>query len=136
MTHLIEGGLTPQLFVERFKVDPEEIRPQDLPARASRPAPPTDLTVTASKCIDLQDSKARLWNEPEGAETRGDAAASDGLAVWMPGTHHEWAFQMLLSKLPASALAAVGSQCLSACAASSACTNMSATSNPVWSKIS
>ncbi len=106
MTHLNEGGLTPQLFVERFKVDPEEIRPQDLPARASRPAPPTDLTVTASKCIDLQDSKARLWNEPEGAETRGDAAASDGLAVWMPGTHHEWAFQMLLSKLPASALAA------------------------------
>ncbi len=105
MTHLNEGGLTPQVFMERFKVDPEEIKPQDLPARGARPAPPADLTVTAGKCIDLQDNKARLWNEPEGAETRGDAAASDKLAAWMPGTHHEWAFQMLLNRLPASALA-------------------------------
>jgi hypothetical protein len=53
--------------------------------------------------VDAQDNLARLFNEGEYAEVRADPAASDGLAVWMPGSHHEWAFQLPIERLPARA---------------------------------
>ncbi len=103
ITHLNEGGLTPQAFVARFAQDPPDPALADLPERSSNPPAPTDIANAASQGVDAQDDMARLWNEGEGAEIRADALASDGLAVWMPGTHHEWAFQVPLARLPARA---------------------------------
>jgi hypothetical protein len=105
MTHLNESGLTPQAFVARFAEDPPEPVLADLPKRRSNPPPPTDIpNIEARLAVDGQDDLARLWNEGEGAEVRADPLASDGLAVWMPGsTHREWAFQIPISHLPAGA---------------------------------
>jgi len=51
----------------------------------------------------VQDDAAILYREGELAEIRADATASDGAAVWMPGSHHEWALQIPVNKLPAAA---------------------------------
>ncbi len=100
MTHLNEGGTTPQAFCARFGIDPPE--PVQLPTRASKPAPPPGLSLEeVAKGVDIQDTFARLYREGEQSEVRADAAASDGLAIWMPGTHHEWAVQFPAEQLPA-----------------------------------
>jgi hypothetical protein len=69
-----------------------------LPTRGKNPPPPAGL----AQGIDLQDNLARLWQVPDNSELRGDPAASDGIACWMPGSHHEWAFQIPGDNLPAS----------------------------------
>lgn len=103
ITHLNEGGLTPQAFVARFREDPPEPAIADLPKRLPNPPVPADIANAASPGVDAQDDLARLWNEGEGAEVRADPLASDRLSVWMPGSHHEWAFQAPVSRLPARA---------------------------------
>lgn len=104
MTHVNEGGLTPAAFVARFQEDPPDPVVEPVPERGKNPAPPADLPgINPNACVDGQDNLARLWNEGEGSEVRGDPTASDGLAVWMPGSHFEWAFQVPLAALPARA---------------------------------
>lgn len=99
MTHLSEGGLTPQAFIARFAQD--EPDPAPLPSRNATPPPPDGVPGAGSKdCVDIQDDKAKLYREGELAEIRADPAASDGLAIWMPGSHHEWAVQFPFSALP------------------------------------
>lgn len=105
MTCVNEGGLTPAAFVERFKEDPPDpvVTPvSELPRRAARPAPPADIPgIDPAKCFDAQDNLARLYEDGVFSEVRADPASSDGLAVWMPGSHHEWAFQVPADRLPA-----------------------------------
>ena len=99
MTHLSEGGLTPRAFVARFAVDPPD--PTPLPARrASSDRPAGIAGANAATCVDVQDDKATLYREGELAEIAADPTASDGLAARMPGSHHEWAVQSPLAKLP------------------------------------
>jgi hypothetical protein len=100
MTHLNEGAVTPQAFVANLQKDPPDPVVATLSGRKATPLPPKDLPKTALKGVDAQDSLARLWNEGEGSETRDDPQASDGVAVWLPTTHREWAFQIPLSALP------------------------------------
>jgi hypothetical protein len=57
------------------------------------------------RCIDLQDNVAALYKPGEYAEIRPDLAASDRRAVWMPGSHQEWAFRIPGTALPAQARA-------------------------------
>lgn len=47
--------------------------------------------------LDLQDNQFSLARAGEWVETVEDAAASDGFAVRMPGTHREWAIQVPLT---------------------------------------
>ena len=102
MTHLNEGGFTPQAFAARLQVDPPE--PQPLPNRKLFSAPPPGLSASeVAGGIDVQDSAAQLYREGELCDLRGDTAASDGLAIWMPGNHHEWAVQFPSKVLPARA---------------------------------
>lgn len=101
MTHLNEGGLTPQAFVSRFAVDPDEPVVTPKPKRRRSSGPVDIPAAERAKGVDVQDNLARIYNEPDFGEVRGDAAASDGVAVWMPCTHHEWAFQVPFSSLPA-----------------------------------
>ena len=99
ITTLNEGGLTPRAFAARFQVDPQE--PQPLPNRNSTPAPPPGLSATErAGGIDVQDACAQLYREGELCDFRGDNLASDGLAIWMPGNHHEWAVQFPAKALP------------------------------------
>jgi hypothetical protein len=99
MTHINEGGETPQQLVAGFSQDPPEPVLRPLPKRV--PAPPLPAGIPdAESGVDVQDNLARLFNEGEFAEIRADPAASDGLAVWMPGSHHEWATQFPLASLP------------------------------------
>jgi hypothetical protein len=101
MTHINEGGTTPQAFVARFVVDPPEPTQAQLPKRKAAPPLPAGIPgANARTCVDVQDSYARLYNEGEMAEVRADPAASDDLAVWMPGSHHEWATQFPFAGLP------------------------------------
>lgn len=95
MTHVNEGGLTPAQFVARFAADPVE--PPPLPGRKAGVPLPADLDAKGHDVIDLQDDLARLANEPEWATLMADPAASDGIACRMPGSHHEWAFQIPVS---------------------------------------
>src|SRR5688572_14178985 len=60
--------------------------------------------LPAGEVIDLQDDLAKLFGEGNLAELRADPLASDGVACRMPGSHHEWAFQMPLSKARLSSL--------------------------------
>ncbi len=101
MTHVNEGGLTPEQLVARFEEDPPDPNIQPLPSRMKNPAPPVGMSAETG--VDVQDSWARLANEWVWAETRADASASDGLAVYMPGNHHEWAFQIPLDQVPQKA---------------------------------
>lgn len=104
MTHLSEAGLTPQAFVARFAEDPADPDTTALPKRGVNPPAPADIPGTnRRRDVDVQDNRARLWNEGEGAEVRADPAASDGIAVWMPGSHREWAFQIPFTALPGRA---------------------------------
>lgn len=94
VTHVNESGLSPQGFVDRLGPEPPPPILRVLPARPAKATPPQGLP----EGIDLQDDLANLWREPDGAELRPDPLASDGIACWMPGSHHEWAFQIPLSK--------------------------------------
>lgn len=99
ITHVNEAGLTPQAFVARFQTDPEEPDLRPLPPRKPNPYPPKGIPAG----IDGQDNFANLWQEPDNSQLRADPLASDGIACWMPGHHHEWAFQLPLDKFPALA---------------------------------
>ncbi|RYG23896.1 DUF4838 domain-containing protein [bacterium] len=94
VTHVNEGGLTPQAWAARFAVDPVE-----LPGRAAQAPWPSDFDAKGKTVIDLQDELARLANDPVWATLKADGSASDGIACWMPGSHHEWAFQIPLAEV-------------------------------------
>jgi len=103
MTHVNESRLTPDAFVARYAVDEPDPVPPVLPKRGERPGLPADIpdifTVAAS-VVDVQDDKAVIAQEGVWGEMLGDPVASDGLAVRMPTNHHEWAFQLPLSRAP------------------------------------
>ena len=99
-----EGGLTVDQFLERFVTDvPDTNGPPPIKRLINAP-PPADIPGTRAKnCIDLQDNAASLYKAGKFAEIRPDADASDHRAVWMPGSHREWAFRISGSSLPAKA---------------------------------
>lgn len=90
-----EGGLAVDKFLEPFATDmPDTNGPPPL-KRLNVAPPPADLPgIRPMACIDLQDNAASLFKAGEFADIRPDAAASDHRAVWMPGTHQEWAFRI------------------------------------------
>jgi len=90
MTAISEGGMPPAQFVPQVSGD---IAPPPTRHAATPPA------GVVRGWIDAQDNLARLWNEPDGASFFADAKASDGAACRMPGTHHEWAFQLPIEKI-------------------------------------
>ncbi|MGC8782766.1 MAG: DUF4838 domain-containing protein [Armatimonadota bacterium] len=101
MTHVNEGGLTPQKFVERFAVDePDPVIPESMRKTGMAP-PPADIPgVDPRACVDVQETVAHITNEGNWGVYAGDPLASDGLAVKMPGNHHEWAYHVPVSSLP------------------------------------
>jgi hypothetical protein len=102
ITHMSESGLTPERWAERFAVDPI---PVVLPDRAAVTSLPKDLALPpGAEVVEAQDDLARLFGEGDMAELRADSAASDGIACRMPGTHHEWAFQLSTKSLPSKVL--------------------------------
>jgi hypothetical protein len=103
MTHVNEGGLTPQQFVESLGEDDPEL--EKLPKRIPKEAPlPSDIPgIDQKKCVDVQDDKMSIAEEGRLGRRRVDPSASDYLAVWMPGWHHEWACQVHWKNLPAKA---------------------------------
>ncbi len=104
VTHVNESGLSPQGFIDRLGPEPPPPVLRVLPPRKVKVLPPAGL----QEGIDLQDDLANLWREPDGAELRPDPLASDGIACWMPGSHHEWAFQIPLSQAGEQAAQATG----------------------------
>ncbi|MGB9607962.1 MAG: hypothetical protein ACPL7E_05425, partial [bacterium] len=100
MTHVNEGGLTPQKFVESLGEDDPEI--EKLPKRIPKEAPlPKDIPgLDPKKCVDVQDDKMGIAEEGRLGKRRVDHNASDYLVVWMPGWHHEWACQIPWKNLP------------------------------------
>jgi hypothetical protein len=100
ITHIHEGGLTPQAFVTRLGEDLPPVA-VPLPRIGALPAPvPVPPGATG---IDLQEEAATLFQEGDLSEIRADAAASDGAAVRMPGDHNKWVFQIPVSRFPAPA---------------------------------
>ena len=100
-----EHGLTVEEFLKGFADDPPEKFGTPPPIRLKNPPPPKDLPVlNPEECVDLQDNVAALYLPGKFADIHPDEAASDKRAVWMPGTHEEWAFRIGGSKLPAKAL--------------------------------
>ncbi|MDW8290415.1 MAG: DUF4838 domain-containing protein [Armatimonadota bacterium] len=101
MTHVNEGGLTPQKFVERFAVDePDPVLP-DAARRGESLPPPADLQgVDPRRCVDAQEWMSQIANEGVWGVYASDPLASDGYAVKMPGNHWEWAYQLPVSLLP------------------------------------
>lgn len=106
MTRINEPGLTPKDFIARYAVDEPDPVPVVLPKRGERPPLPTDIpniAAVSAQVIDVQDDKATVIQEGIWGEMRGDPSASDGLAVRLPTTHHEWAFQLPLARLSENA---------------------------------
>jgi hypothetical protein len=102
ISQISEAGLKPERWIERFAVDPT---PVHLPGRVAKRPLPADITVpSGAEVLDIQDDEAKLYGEGDLAELRPDSAASDGIACFMPGTHHEWAFQLPASKMPKEAV--------------------------------
>ena len=64
--------------------------------RGDSPVPANCRNLPPEQWIDLQDVSGRLWREGTGSALKTDPKASDGVAAWMPGTHHEWAYQQAL----------------------------------------
>jgi hypothetical protein len=101
---LNEGGLQVQDFLKPFAQDTPDANGPPPSKRVLRAAPPVDLPgVKKNQCIDLQDNMAGLFKPGEYAEIRPDLAASDYRAVWMPGSHQEWAFRISGAALPTKA---------------------------------
>ena len=94
ITHLNEGGLTPQKFVGRFAQEPVGD-----PNRWLNPPAPADLGPVVGG-VDIQDELATLYNEGLFSEMRADPKASDGAAIWMPGDRSDWATQFPVARLP------------------------------------
>lgn len=100
VTHINEGGVTPAAFIKQFEIDPPEPVIASAPKRLRKSAPPEEAkSLKVGDWVDAQDNLASLWNTGEGAEVQSDPTASDGAAVWMPGSHHEWAFQIPLDRV-------------------------------------
>lgn len=89
MTHVNEGGLTPQAFAERFLATE---RPDPTPLPADLPK--------FGETISLQEGLVSLFERGTLSEIKPDPLASNGRAVWMPGIHHEWAYQLRLEAAP------------------------------------
>ena len=69
----------------------------DLGRHAAGP-PPGCGELATDRYVDIQDATFNLWHEGRGGSALvRDAEASDGVAAWMPGTHHEWAIQQRLN---------------------------------------
>lgn len=98
ITALDEGMMSPTGFLAGLGPEPPITKYVPLPTRKASPSPPAGVAAG----VDFQDDLANLWKVPTGSELRADPKASDGIAAWMPGNHHEWGFQMLLSKRPIS----------------------------------
>lgn len=98
---LNESGLTVEQFVARLSKDPDRQYGPPPPPRLITPRPPPDLTeAQLVGAVDVSDARANLARPGEWAEVRPDLAASDLRAVWMPGTHNEWACQFRVADLP------------------------------------
>jgi len=65
--------------------------------RIPSPPPLGCENLAEGQWIDLQDGGFNLWQEGTGAALKHDDLASDKVAAWMPGSHHEWAAQQLLA---------------------------------------
>ena len=89
MTHVNEGGLTPQVFAERF-----------LATERPDPTPLPDDLPKSSDTISLQEGLVSLFERGTLSEIKPDPKASNKKAVWMPGIHHEWAYQLRLEAVP------------------------------------
>lgn len=89
MTHVNEGGLTPQAFAERLLAVE---RPDTAPL-------PPDLPKH-TEVVSLQESFVSLFERGTLSDIKPDPSASNGRAVWMPGIHHEWAYQLRLEAAP------------------------------------
>jgi hypothetical protein len=101
---LNEPGLSVDDFLARFATDRSDEDEPPPPPRLASPPPPEDLQVRKSICLDLQDNLADLYQRGKYADIRPDLAASDHRAVWMPGSHEEWAFRICGTSLPPKAL--------------------------------
>jgi len=101
---LSEGGLQVESFLKSVAWDVADTNGPAPPKRLLHPALPSDLSgLNQRRCIDLQDNVAALYKAGEFAGIRPDTMASDLRAVWMPGTHREWAFRIRGTRLPAKA---------------------------------
>ena len=99
-----EQGLSVKEFLKEFAEDPPDKKGSPPPLRLKNPLPPTGLKgIDPAKCVDVQDDIADLYSPGKFAQILPDAAASDLRAVWMPGSHQEWAFRVSGSRLPAKA---------------------------------
>ncbi len=105
VVHLMnEGGETVEEFLKQFATDPPDTNGPPPLKRSSIAPPPADLPgISVKSCIDLQDNLAVLYKPGKFADIRPDPAASDHRAVWMPGSHEEWAFRISGGNLPARA---------------------------------
>jgi hypothetical protein len=93
-----EGSLTPQAFIGLHGTEVSDPVVPVLPKRTYRPPLPLDIGNSEGG-IDVQDDQARLARDGVWSEMRGDPSASDGIAIWMPGNHYEWATQFPLSRV-------------------------------------
>ncbi len=80
MTHISERGGMEQL---------KQIVNQ--PKRKACGPPPGCENLSADRWVDFQDSLFRLSKVGQWSKLAADAKASDGVAAYMPGDHHEWA---------------------------------------------
>jgi hypothetical protein len=65
--------------------------------RQESPPPAGCENLREGAWVDLQDNGFNLWREGTGSALKHDDLASDKVASWMPGDHHEWATQQLLA---------------------------------------
>ena len=101
---LNEPGLQVDDFLKTVALDVPDTNGPAPPRRLLHAPPPSDIGgMSKSRCIDLQDNLAVLYKPGKFAEIRPDATASDGRAVWMPGSHREWAFRIPGTALPPKA---------------------------------
>jgi len=81
---------------ERNALDVFSGRTVDL-GRTEAPLPPGVEGLPADRWMQVQDYGFSLAHEGEWAKLEHDDAASDQVAVFMPGDHYEWALQYRLS---------------------------------------
>ncbi len=96
---LNERGVQVSQWLADFQKDPPDLGPEP-PHRVWNPRPPADLPKPPRRAVDLQDNMANIYKPGEYSEIRYDKDASDLRAIWMPGTHTEWAFRIEGTKLP------------------------------------